>query len=70
MVIGSLSMGFLIGDGNSSGSVTSSDINAVKARSGQVADASNFRFDLDTSGAIGSTDISMVKARSGLMLPN
>ena len=70
MVIGSLSMGFLIGDGNSSGSVTSSDINAVKARSGQVADASNFRFDLDTSGAIGSSDISMVKARSGWILPN
>ena len=70
MVIGTVSMGFLIGDGNSSGSVNSSDISAVKFRSGQVTDATNFRFDLDTSGAIGSSDISMVKARSGWMLPN
>ena len=70
MVIGTVSMGFLIGDGNSSGSVNSSDISAVKFRSGQVTDATNFRFDLDTSGAIGSSDISMVKARSGWILPN
>ena len=70
MVIGTVSMGFLIGDVNSSGSVNSSDITAVKARSGQVTDATNFRFDLDASGAVGSSDISMVKARSGWMLPN
>ena len=70
MVIDTISMGFLIGDGNSSGSVNSSDIIAVNARSGQVTDATNFRFDLDASGAIGSTDISMVKARSGWILPN
>ena len=70
MVIGTVSVGFLIGDINDSGSVNSADINGVKFRAGQVVDATNFKYDLNASGAIESSDISAVKARSGLVLPN
>lgn len=61
--------GFLIGDVNSSRSVNATDISGVKARSGQVTSATNFRFDVNASGGINATDISAVKARSGLVLP-
>ena len=69
MRIFSASLGFLVGDVNGSRSVNSSDISGVKARSGQIANAANFRFDVNASGAINSSDISIVKARSGLVLP-
>ncbi len=65
----SASMGFLVGDVNNTRSVNSSDISAVKARSGQTTSALNFMFDVNASGAINSSDISAVKARSGLVLP-
>lgn len=70
VLVGTVSMGFLIGDINGTGSVNSSDVVGVKARSGQLTDSSNFKYDLNTSGAINSSDISAVKARSGLVLPN
>ncbi len=65
----SASLGFLLGDVNNSRTVSSSDISGVKARSGQVTDASNFKFDVNTSGAINASDISTFKARSGNTLP-
>ena len=65
----SATVGFLLGDVNSTGSVTASDISGVKARSGQATTAANFRFDVNATGAINSSDISAVKARSGLVLP-
>ncbi|MEO8386344.1 MAG: dockerin type I domain-containing protein [Betaproteobacteria bacterium] len=68
-VVASASIGFLIGDVNNSLSVNASDIAGVKARSGQVTNASNFMFDLNVSGTINASDISTVKARSGMVLP-
>ena len=65
----SLSLGFLIGDVNNTRSVNASDISAVKARSGQTTDGSNFKFDVNATGSVNSSDISAVKARSGLTLP-
>ena len=62
------SMGFLVGDVNGSRTINSSDISAVKARSGQSTDALNFKFDVNASGTVNSSDISTVKARSGLTL--
>ena len=62
----SASVGFLVGDINNSRTVDPADVSGVKARSGQVTDASNFKFDLNVSGAINSTDISTVKARVNL----
>lgn len=64
----STSIGFLVGDFNSSGSTNSSDINAIKARSGQATSTRNFKFDINASGTVDSSDISAVKARSGLTL--
>ncbi|MEO8383665.1 MAG: choice-of-anchor V domain-containing protein, partial [Betaproteobacteria bacterium] len=63
------SIGFLVGDINNTRSVNSSDISGVKARSGQVTTAANFKFDLNANGSVNSSDISAVKARSGLVLP-
>ena len=65
----SASVGFLLGDVNGSRSVNSSDISGIKARSGQIVDGSNFRFDVNVTGTINSSDISIGKARSGSMLP-
>jgi len=65
----SASLGFLVGDTNSSHAVDLTDVNDVKARSGQATDINNFKYDLNANGAINSSDISAVKARSGLILP-
>ncbi len=64
-----VAMGFLIGDSNNTRSVNSSDISGVKARSGQVTDATNFKYDLNISGAINATDILIVKSQSGKGIP-
>lgn len=65
----SAAIGFLVGDVNGTRSVNSSDINGVKARSGQPTTAANFKFDVNASGSVNSSDISTVKARSGLTMP-
>ena len=65
----SASIGFLLGDVNNSRSVNSSDISAVKVRSGERTSATNLRFDVNTSGVIDASDVSIVKGRSGFTLP-
>ena len=62
-------IGFLVGDVNSTRAVNASDISGVKGRSIQPATSVNFRFDVDTSGTINANDIAAVKARSGRVLP-
>jgi hypothetical protein len=62
-------MSVLVGDTNSSGGVSATDIGQVKASSGQVLSISNFRLDVNASGGINATDISLVKAASGTALP-
>jgi hypothetical protein len=64
-----VSMGFLVGDVNSSASVNAADISAIKANLGQPTTTANFRLDLNTTGAISPVDISAVKARSGWVMP-
>lgn len=63
------SMGFLVGDVNSTRAVNLSDVSGVKARAGQAANLLNFQFDVNTSGTINASDIAAVKARSGLVIP-
>jgi len=63
------SIGFLVGDGNSSRGVDALDIIAVRTRSGQSANATNFRFDFNASGGIDALDIIAARTRSGLVLP-
>ncbi len=65
-----VSMGFLVGDVNDSRSLSAADTQQIRSRSGQVADANNFRFDLNASGAIGAADIVAVKSRSPRSLPD
>ena len=64
-----VSMGFLIGDFNSSRTVNASDISAVKAQSGLPLSQANFKFDVNASGLITPADVAAVKARAGLVLP-
>ena len=64
----SASMGFLVGDVNSTRTTNSTDVSSVKARAGQSANSATFRFDLNASGAINASDISAVKVRSGRTL--
>lgn len=63
-----VSMGFLVGDINSTRAVNASDISGIKSRLGLAADASSFKMDVNVSGTIDPADISAVKARSGLVL--
>ena len=65
----SATIGFLIGDQDGSRLVQGGDISVLRARSGQLANATNFRADLDANGVIGGGDISTVRARSGNALP-
>ncbi len=64
-----VAIGFLVGDVSNSRSVNAGDIISIKARQGQVIDASNFRFDLNATGAVNASDVSVVKSRSGVVLP-
>jgi hypothetical protein len=66
--IATASIGFLIGDVNNTRNIDSSDVSAVKSRSGQITDSTNFRYDATLSGAIGSADLATVKARSNTTL--
>jgi mono/diheme cytochrome c family protein len=64
------SLGLLPGDVNNSRLASAADIAGIKARSGQMVDAGNFRFDLNASGGtISSADITTAKVRAGQRLP-
>ncbi len=65
----STSIGFLVGDVNSSGSVTASDIAAVKAHIPGGVNGTNFIYDLDASGGFESLDKTLAKSRSGRVIP-
>ncbi len=62
-------MSVLVGDTNANGTITSSDVSAVKASVGQPVTASNFRLDANASGTISSSDVSLVKSATGQSLP-
>jgi hypothetical protein len=64
---GSVSMGFLVGDVNSSRNVTASDINKVKGKMGAVT-GSTFIYDVNATGVVDSVDLNDVKLRSGLSI--
>ncbi|MEO8102895.1 MAG: right-handed parallel beta-helix repeat-containing protein [Betaproteobacteria bacterium] len=65
----SVSIGFLLGDVDSSRAAVAGDVGSVKARSGQAANSSNFRYDLNSSGEVTAADIAAIRKRSGQSLP-
>ncbi|MEP7155921.1 MAG: hypothetical protein ABI905_09110 [Betaproteobacteria bacterium] len=67
-VYASASMGFLVGDVDNSRVINSTDVNAVKSRSGFPASLTNFQFDVGTTGTINVSDIAAVKSRLGQSL--
>ena len=62
-------MGVLLGDTTGNGTVNASDISQTKSKSGQTADPSNFRTDVNVSGSISAADIGLVKSTAGTSLP-
>ena len=66
----STTMGALVGDTTSDGSVNSADISQTKSRSGQNVGQNNFRSDVTVDGSLNSADISLVKSKSGTALPS
>ena len=60
---------FLAGDTNADRVVNSGDAVQTRTRSGQAADATNFRSDVNADGFINSGDALIVRARSGGSLP-
>ena len=62
-------MSILNGDTTGNGSVNASDVNQVKAQSGNATTAGNFRTDLNVSGTVNASDVSIVKSKSGTALP-
>ena len=65
----SASMSVLIGDTTANGSVSNTDVSAIKAQVGAPLTVSNFRHDVTANGAISNTDVSTSKAQVGTSLP-
>ena len=66
----STSIGFLVGDINSSGAVNAADIVAVKAHiPGGAINSTSFIFDLDANGSFVLLDGILVKSRAGRVIP-
>jgi hypothetical protein len=64
-----VTMGVLVGDTNGNGAVNSGDTTQTRNRSGETADATNFRSDVNADGTINSGDTTAVRSRSGTALP-
>jgi hypothetical protein len=64
-----VSMGILIGDVNSNGSVNATDVAQTKSQVGQPVSMSNFREDVNASGTVTATDVAIVKSDVGTALP-
>jgi len=64
-----ISMGVLVGDTNSDRFVNAGDALQTRSRSGQAADASNFRSDVNAEGFVNSGDTTIVRSQSGAALP-
>lgn len=65
----SVTLGFLLGDGNGSGTVDATDLTATRAQSGRSVDQGNFRHDINLGGFVGATDLVATKARIGRSMP-
>lgn len=64
----SLAMGFLVGDVNNTRLVDTSDVAAVKAKSGTTTVSATSMLDLNASGSVSSADVTAVKVQTGKVL--
>jgi hypothetical protein len=64
-----VNVAFLVGDTNADRSVNAGDVLQTRARSGQVTDSTNFRFDVNADGGVNSGDATVVRSQSGNSLP-
>jgi hypothetical protein len=64
-----VAMGVLLGDTNGDRFVNAGDALQTRNRSGQAADASNFRSDVNVDGFVNSGDTTVVRSQSGTTLP-
>jgi hypothetical protein len=62
-------MGVLVGDVNGDRVVNSGDALVTRNRSGQQADAANFRSDVNADGTVNGGDVIVVRGRAGNALP-
>ncbi len=62
-------MNILLGDTDGNKSVNSTDISQTKTQSGTLANAGNFRTDVNVNGVVNSSDIATVKSKSGTGIP-
>ncbi|MFL6530006.1 MAG: choice-of-anchor Q domain-containing protein [Chthoniobacterales bacterium] len=65
----SVMVGLLLGDVNGDRFVNAADATVTRNRSGQTADATNFRADANVDATINAADATTVRARSGNSLP-
>jgi hypothetical protein len=65
----SVAMSVLVGDTTADKSVNSGDAQQTRNRSGQTADATNFRSDVNADGTINSGDALIVRTNSGQGVP-
>ena len=63
-----VSVGFLVGDMNSSKAIKASDNDSVKAHLNQGVNINTAKFNVSLSGTISAVDLSAVKARSSTLL--
>jgi fibronectin type 3 domain-containing protein len=64
-----VALGVLGGDVNGDGVISSSDVELVRAVSGQLVNANNYRADVNLSGTLSSADVQTVRMRVGHRVP-
>jgi hypothetical protein len=64
-----VSMNVLAGDSTGNKTVNASDVSQVKAQSGAIVGAANFRTDIGANGSINASDVSFAKSQSGTNVP-
>jgi hypothetical protein len=62
-------MGVLVGDVNTNGVVSNTDVSSVKAQVTVPVNTGNFRQDVNANGIISNTDVGVTKGQVGATLP-